>query len=119
MADSIAVIIPFYQRESGILLKAIASALAQVQVVPPTIIVVDDASPVPAKVELKDVMLAHPGRTLPGSSRCRRPSRSGTLGSVRAPAANLRTALPRANQCSCRTLSARPPARTLCGLAPR
>jgi succinoglycan biosynthesis protein ExoW len=62
MADSIAVVIPFYQKKSGILTKAIASALAQVGVAPATIIIVDDASPVSAKAELADLMRTHPGR---------------------------------------------------------
>ena len=62
MAESIAVIIPFYQKKSGILAKAIQSALAQTGVDPFTIIVIDDASPVPAKAELADIMRDHPGR---------------------------------------------------------
>lgn len=62
MAESITVVIPFYQRETGILSKAIRSALAQVDVTPSTIIVVDDASPVPARTELADLMRDNPGR---------------------------------------------------------
>jgi succinoglycan biosynthesis protein ExoW len=62
MVDSIAVVIPFYQSESGILSRAILSALAQEAVAAPTIIVVDDASPVSAREELKDIMAAHPGQ---------------------------------------------------------
>lgn len=62
MADAITVIIPFYQKKRGILTKAIQSALAQTGVDPFTIIVIDDASPVPAKEELADIMRDHPGR---------------------------------------------------------
>jgi succinoglycan biosynthesis protein ExoW len=62
MAESIAVVIPFYQKKSGILTKAILSALAQTGVSPFTIIVIDDASPVSAKAELADIIRDHPGR---------------------------------------------------------
>ena len=62
MADSIAVVIPFYQKKTGILKKAIASALAQTGVAACTIIVVDDASPVSARSELADIVRDHPGR---------------------------------------------------------
>jgi succinoglycan biosynthesis protein ExoW len=62
MSDTIAVIIPFYQKETGILGKAVSSALRQENAGAPTIIVVDDASPVAAKDELADLMRAHPGR---------------------------------------------------------
>lgn len=62
MAESIAVVIPFYQTKSGILIKAIHSALAQTGVDPCSIIVIDDASPVSAKAELAGIMRAYPGR---------------------------------------------------------
>lgn len=62
MTDRIAVIIPYYQKRAGILSKAVASALAQEGGVAPTIIIVDDASPVPARVELAPLLAAHPGR---------------------------------------------------------
>jgi succinoglycan biosynthesis protein ExoW len=62
MADSIAVVIPFYQKKAGILTKAIVSALAQKNVAACNIIVVDDASPVSARSELTDIMRDHPGR---------------------------------------------------------
>lgn len=62
MAESIAVVIPFYQKKPGILSKAILSALAQTGVGPLTIIVVDDASPVSARSELEDIMREHPGK---------------------------------------------------------
>lgn len=47
-----AVIIPYFQREPGILLRAVRSVLGQNGVVSPRIIVVDDSSPVPASREL-------------------------------------------------------------------
>jgi succinoglycan biosynthesis protein ExoW len=61
----VAVIIPYFQRERGILLRAVESVLAQAL---PTavflrVIVIDDASPVAAEVELADVN-AVPGVTL-------------------------------------------------------
>ena len=60
MPPHIAVIIPFYQRQSGILKKAVLSAIAQKfsdHSRPPQldIIVVDDSSPVPASGELRDI----------------------------------------------------------------
>ncbi|MDR3532201.1 MAG: glycosyltransferase [Rhodopila sp.] len=48
---SVAVIIPFYQRCSGLLLAAVRSALAQ-QAVTLSVIVVDDSSPLSAREEL-------------------------------------------------------------------
>jgi succinoglycan biosynthesis protein ExoW len=66
MADAvggrIAVIVPYYQKQSGVLSRAIVSALAQADVAPFSIIIVDDASPVPARLELADIMRQHPGR---------------------------------------------------------
>lgn len=61
MSEKIAVVIPFYQKEAGILGKAVMSALSQTAGAP-TIIVVDDASPVAAKGELADLMQEYPGR---------------------------------------------------------
>jgi succinoglycan biosynthesis protein ExoW len=61
MSEKIAVIIPFFQKEAGILGKAVMSALRQTAGAP-TIIVVDDASPVAAKDELAAVMREYPGR---------------------------------------------------------
>lgn len=57
---TVAIVIPFYQKQTGILTKSIVSALAQS--VPATIIVVDDSSPVPARTELAALMQKHPGR---------------------------------------------------------
>ena len=62
MSDKISVIIPFYQKELGILSKAVQSVLAQVGVNDVTVIVVDDASPVSARTELAAIMRDHPGR---------------------------------------------------------
>lgn len=64
MRDTISIVIPFYQKKPGILTKAIVSALAQTDVARPTIIVVDDASPVRAKDELAELMRAHPGQII-------------------------------------------------------
>jgi succinoglycan biosynthesis protein ExoW len=52
----VAVIIPYFQREQGILRRSVRSALRQNGVPRPYIIIVDDASPVPADVELTDLM---------------------------------------------------------------
>ena len=60
MAASVAIVIPFYQTKPGILSKAILSALRQS--VACTIMVVDDASPVPASDELAALMREYPGR---------------------------------------------------------
>ncbi len=63
MSEKIAVIIPFFQKEAGILGKAVSSALRQTAGAP-TIIVVDDASPVAAKDELAALMQEYPGRVV-------------------------------------------------------
>lgn len=62
---TVAVVVPYFQRRPGILAQAVASVLAQQpwpQGAACTIIVVDDASPVPARAELADLMASHPGR---------------------------------------------------------
>lgn len=59
---AVAVIIPYYQRQEGILRKAVASALAQRGAHRLTIIVVDDASPVPARAELAALLAQEPER---------------------------------------------------------
>ena len=52
----ITVIIPYYQRTPGILAKALASIAAQQDSpLPVHVIVVDDASPVPAAAEIADI----------------------------------------------------------------
>lgn len=50
--ERIAVIIPFYQRERGILLKTIRSALEQHDIEDVRIVVIDDESPISAVEEL-------------------------------------------------------------------
>jgi len=58
MADThspIAVIIPYYQRERGLLRQCIQSVLAQKGRVDARVLVVDDASPVPAREEIADL----------------------------------------------------------------
>lgn len=59
----VAVIIPFYQKERGILRKAVESVLAQKGYENYEIIVVDDGSPVPAREELAELQRDH-GATL-------------------------------------------------------
>ncbi len=51
-ASGTAVIIPFFQREPGLLASAIRSALGQEAAGPITVIVCDDASPSPAELDL-------------------------------------------------------------------
>ena len=50
--SALSVVIPYYQREPGHLVRAIRSVLCQREVGSPSIIVVDDGSPLPASVEL-------------------------------------------------------------------
>lgn len=55
---NIGVVIPFYQRESGILAKALLSIAAQqIEGTEFTIVIVDDGSPIPADEELASVAL--------------------------------------------------------------
>lgn len=56
MQPKISVVIPYYQREPGILRKAVVSAIRQTGVGPMEIIVVDDSSPVPARNELRELI---------------------------------------------------------------
>lgn len=60
--SSVAVVIPFYQRERGILQRALASVLKQelLEGVSLRIVVVDDASPVPAAEELVGIEIPAP-----------------------------------------------------------
>ena len=55
VTDKIAVIIPFYQEEPGILRRALESVCAQTGVSDVEVIVVDDGSPVSASKELRDL----------------------------------------------------------------
>jgi len=52
MYSLISIVIPFYQKEKGVLIKAVDSALRQSDVSNVEILVVDDASPISAKSEL-------------------------------------------------------------------
>lgn len=56
-APRIAVIIPFFQREPGVLARALRSVAAQDYAGPCRVIVVDDASPVAADAEAQDIEL--------------------------------------------------------------
>lgn len=60
MSKTVAVVIPYYQKKPGILLRAIRSALLQEGGVALDIIVVDDASPVPARAELASIDIPAP-----------------------------------------------------------
>lgn len=57
---SLSVIIPYFQRESGILKRSVKSALRQEGFDNYDIIVVDDSSPVPATQEIGELIAAHP-----------------------------------------------------------
>jgi succinoglycan biosynthesis protein ExoW len=59
---TIAAVIPFYQKRAGILPDVVRSALTQRDVPPFPIIVVDDASPIPARQELAELCVQWPGR---------------------------------------------------------
>ncbi len=60
-AFPIAVVVPFYQKKAGILTRAVRSALAQT-VSQVHLVIIDDASPVPARSELAALLAEHPGR---------------------------------------------------------
>jgi succinoglycan biosynthesis protein ExoW len=59
-AAKVAVVIPYFQRQSGILSKAVKSIARQVHQ-PAEIIIVDDSSPVPARTELAELLAVQPG----------------------------------------------------------
>lgn len=59
-ARNIAVVIPYFQRQPGLLLACVQSVLAQRDVPPVHVIVVDDGSPLPAQQELAPLLQAHP-----------------------------------------------------------
>ena len=61
MSNAVAVIIPYYQKKSGILAKAVLSALRQTVTAQVTIVIVDDASPLPARDELAAILPQHAG----------------------------------------------------------
>ena len=50
-----AVVIPYFQRTEGLLLRALESVLAQVDVDDVRVVVVDDSSPIPAEVDVSRV----------------------------------------------------------------
>lgn len=56
MKPEIAIIIPYYQTEAGILQKAVQSVLTQKDIVNFEIIVVDDGAPISASDELTDIV---------------------------------------------------------------
>lgn len=56
-SHKISIIIPYYQKRSGILKKSVLSVLRQEAVSNYEIIVVDDASPIPAKKELEHLLV--------------------------------------------------------------
>lgn len=56
---NVAVVIPYFQRKSGILSKAVRS-IARQRHLPAEVIVVDDESPVPARIELASLMVEYP-----------------------------------------------------------
>jgi succinoglycan biosynthesis protein ExoW len=60
MNPKVTAIIPFYQRRAGLLAKAVQSALRQTAAVDLSILIVDDASPIPARTELAAELRAHP-----------------------------------------------------------
>jgi len=53
----IAIIIPYFQREEGILTRALRSIAGQDYTGPCTVIVIDDASPLPADKEIQNIAL--------------------------------------------------------------
>jgi len=55
ISNCTAVVIPYYQREAGILTRTIESVLAQDHTIDLRVLVVDDGSPVPARSELEKV----------------------------------------------------------------
>jgi succinoglycan biosynthesis protein ExoW len=64
VTDSIAVIIPYYQRRSGLLSQALASIFAQIAPNVTCIIIVDDGSPHPASVELAGFSVSERSRIM-------------------------------------------------------
>lgn len=60
----VAIVIPYFQRQPGILSRAVRSVLAQEGDVAWTLVIVDDQSPVPARTELEALMPSLQGRLL-------------------------------------------------------
>jgi succinoglycan biosynthesis protein ExoW len=59
MNKKVSVVIPFFQRQSGLLRKAVESALKQTGNFRIEIVIVDDESPVPARTEMADLLSKH------------------------------------------------------------
>jgi succinoglycan biosynthesis protein ExoW len=62
MTAKIAIVIPFFQKEKGILRKAVLSALRQAGNHDYEIIIVDDGSPINALTELEDLSIQYPSQ---------------------------------------------------------
>jgi succinoglycan biosynthesis protein ExoW len=60
----VAVIIPFFQRKSGLLRNAVISALNQKVDAAIELIIVDDGSPLPAELEIAELVEAHPSQII-------------------------------------------------------
>lgn len=63
MTATVAVVVPFYQRQAGLLRAAVMSALRQRGDLAIQLVIVDDGSPVPAREELSGLELG-PGRQI-------------------------------------------------------
>jgi len=61
-AAKVAAIIPYYQRDKALLVRAVRSVLAQEGVDPPVAVVVDDGSPLPAREALAELAPAERAR---------------------------------------------------------
>lgn len=59
MNKKVSVVIPFFQRQAGLLRKAVVSALKQKGDYRMEIVIVDDESPIPAQSELADLLPQH------------------------------------------------------------
>lgn len=64
MSARVAIVIPYYQKQAGILSKAVRSVLAQEGGIDWTIVIVDDQSPVPARSELAELLPGNEARIL-------------------------------------------------------
>ena len=62
MSARVAIVIPYYQKQPGILAKAVRSVLAQEGGVDWTLVIVDDQSPVPACGELAELLPGNEAR---------------------------------------------------------
>lgn len=62
MSPKLAIVVPYYQKESGILSKAVRSVLAQEGDIDWLLIITDDASPVPARSELAELLPGNEAR---------------------------------------------------------